>query len=157
MKPTYEELETILAKTQHLLKLALDRISELEERLNKNSKNSSTPPSKDRKSNKDDAKKGEKKNRKGINRSPIPPEKIDKFVNCTLSLCPDCGSDQLNKEEKATILQQVELPEIKATVTQFDCFRYTCTCCGGRSVANLPKGIPNSVFGPRLMSLIATS
>lgn len=41
MKPTYEELESTLAKTQHLLKLALDRIAALEERLNKNSKNSS--------------------------------------------------------------------------------------------------------------------
>jgi len=170
MKPTYEELEATckelkianealtnaLEKTQQLLKLALDRISELEERLNKNSKNSSIPPSKDRKPNKDDAKKGEKKNRKGINRAPIPPEKVDKFINCSLSHCPDCGSDQLKKEEKSGILQQVELPETKGIVTQFDCFRYTCTCCGGRSVANLPTGIPNSAFGPRLMSLIAT-
>ena len=48
MKPTYEELESALAKMQHLLKLALDRIAELEERLNKNSKNSSKPPSSDR-------------------------------------------------------------------------------------------------------------
>jgi transposase len=163
MKPTYEELQATcesltaaLAKTQHLLKLALDRIAELEEKINKNSKNSSTPPSKDRKPNKDDTKKGDRKSRKGINRSPMPPEKVDYFVNCILAHCPDCGSDQLNKEEKFESLQQVELPEVKAIVTQFDCFRYTCTCCSSRSTASLPKGIPNSAFGPRLMSLIAT-
>ena len=40
MKPTYEELETELAKMHHLLKLALERIAVLEEKLNKNSKNS---------------------------------------------------------------------------------------------------------------------
>ena len=56
MKPTYEELEIRLnstledlVKTQNLLKLALERIAVLEERLNKNSKNSSKPPSSDRK------------------------------------------------------------------------------------------------------------
>ena len=41
-------------------------------------------------------------------------------------------------------------------VTQFNRFRYTCACCGNRSTANLPKGIPNSAFGTRLMALIAT-
>jgi len=51
MKPTYEELEAALAKTQHLLKLALERIAVLEEKLNKNSKNSSKPPSTDQKPN----------------------------------------------------------------------------------------------------------
>ena len=56
MKPTYEELEkncqgyeSAIAKLQNLLKLALDRIAELEERINKNSQNSSKPPSSDKK------------------------------------------------------------------------------------------------------------
>ncbi|CCB85476.1 unknown protein [Parachlamydia acanthamoebae UV-7] len=60
MKPTYEELEAILVKTQNLLKLALDRITVLEEKLNKNSKNSSKPPSSDRKSNSDPQKDNKK-------------------------------------------------------------------------------------------------
>ena len=54
MKPTYEQLETELAetkekldKTTELLKLALEKIAQLEERLNLNSKNSSNPPSTD--------------------------------------------------------------------------------------------------------------
>lgn len=156
MKPTYEELESILAKTQHLLKMALDRIAELEERLNKNSKNSSKPPSSDRKANSDGQKGHEKKSRGGINRSPIPPEKVDQFLDCTMDTCPDCGSNALSKDGSVECLQQVELPEVKALVTQFNRFRYTCACCGNFSTANLPKGIPNSVFGTRLMALIAT-
>lgn len=155
MKPTYEELESALAKMQHLLKLALDRIAELEERLNKNSKNSSKPPSSDRKSNNDDKKNKERKSREGINRAPIPPEKVDQFIDCTLANCPDCESDQLIKDG-SECLQQIELPEVKAMVTQFNCFRYTCSCCGNRSTASLPNGIPNSTFGTRLMALIAT-
>ena len=163
MKPTYEELEKIIqeqskmiAKTQHLLKLALDRIAELEERLNKNSKNSSKPPSSDRKSNSDDQKNSEKKSRNGINRALIPPEKVDQFLDCRMDNCPDCGSDKLSKYGSVECLQQIELPEVKAIVTQFNRFRYSCACCGNCSTASLPKGIPNSAFGTRLMALIAT-
>ena len=90
MKPTYEELEAELQETktrlaeteaklletQNLLKLAIDRITALEERLNKNSKNSSKPPSTDQKSNstKENTK---KKSRKGINRTLLPLDQID--------------------------------------------------------------------------------
>jgi transposase len=52
-------------------------------------------------------------------------------------------------------LQQIDLPEIKAIVTEFSCKKYKCTCCGNHSTANLPTGIPNSAFGLRLMALIA--
>jgi len=169
MKPTYEELEFRLkhtqdsldatlqafVKTQNLLKLALDRIAELEERLNKNSKNSSKPPSSDRKPNRDNQKDNEKKTRSGINRALIPPEKIDQFLDCCMDNCPDCGSDELSKYG-SECLQQIELPEVKAIVTQFNRIQYRCVCCGNCSTASLPKGIPNSAFGTRLMALIAT-
>ncbi|MEI8364962.1 MAG: IS66 family transposase [Parachlamydiaceae bacterium] len=161
MKPTYEELEFRLKesqeaheKTLHILKLALERIASLEERINKNSKNSSKSPSSDRKGN-TDSPKGDKKPRGGINRKLIPPEKIDQFITCSLDLCPDCGSKDLLDEGNHETLQQVELPEIKAIVTEFSCKKYKCTCCGNRSIANLPTGIPNSSFGLRLMALIA--
>jgi len=162
MKPTYEELEfhlkntlEALVKTQNLLKLALERITVLEERLNKNSKNSSKPPSSDRKPNNEDQKSKGRQSRKGVNRATIPPEKVDQFIDCIMANCPDCGSDQMSKNG-SECLQQIELPEVKATVTQFNRLRYTCACCGIRSTASLPRGIPNSVFGTRLMALIAT-
>ena len=51
MKPSYEELEKKLDEVSLLLKKALAKISELEEKLNLNSNNSSKPPSTDQKSN----------------------------------------------------------------------------------------------------------
>lgn len=156
MKPSYEELEAKLAETQQLLKVALERIAALEEQLNKNSKNSSKPPSSDRKSNCLSSYKHPKKPRNGIARARLPPEKVDHIHICELECCPDCGSKKVVKEGKPLILQQVELPEAKAIVTQFECTKYVCTSCRTRTFANLPKGIPNSAFGPRLMSLIAT-
>lgn len=163
MKPTYEELETKLfateaklAETLNLLKLALDRISVLEERLNKNSNNSSKPPSTDRKRNSSSENNGSKKRRPGVTRELLPPDQIDHFHICTLSYCPCCGSNQIVDQEQPLILQQVELPEVKAVTTQFNCTKYSCTSCGEKSLADLPNGVPNSSFGPRLMALIAT-
>lgn len=163
MKPTYEQLEAKLlatdaklTQTMQLLKMAVDRIAELEERLNKNSKNSSKSPSSDQKGNSPNKDKQPRKPRSGISRSLLSPDKIDRFHNCNLENCPCCGSDQLVDQNESLILQQVELPEVKAVVTQFNCTKYACTSCGEKSFANLPNGIPNSAFGPRLMALIAT-
>jgi len=68
MKPTYEELEAKLALTEanlakalNLLNLALERIAVLEEQINKNSKNSSKPPSSDHKKNSSNKDKGSRK------------------------------------------------------------------------------------------------
>lgn len=169
MKPTYEQLEAQLfateaklIRTEELLKLALeritlltDRITSLEEQLNKNSKNSSKPPSTDRKPNTSNNRK-QRQSRAGANRSLLPVEQVDHFCKCTLTSCPFCGSSELVEQSHNLILQQVELPEVKATVTQFNCPKYTCKGCNEESFAELPKGVPNSTFGPRLMSLIAT-
>lgn len=163
MKPTYEELEACLKKTQealektqNLLKLALERIAVLEERLNKNSKNSSKPPSSDQKKNFPSKDEEPKKPRPGINRAVLSPDQIDYFHICKLENCPCCGSAQLIDQDQPLVLQQVELPEVKAIATQFNCTKYACAACGEESIANLPNGVPNSVFGPRLMALVAT-
>jgi transposase len=51
--------------------------------------------------------------------------------------------------------QQVELPQTQAIVTQFDCLRYKCKECNRRSMGSLPKNIPFSAFGPKLMAFVA--
>ena len=183
MKPTYEELEAKLqatevnlantevnlantevnlanteaklAETHRLLKLAIERIAALEERLNKNSKNSSKPPSSDRKANTDDPKKT-RKSRGGINRALLPSDQVDRFQTCKLSHCPCCGFHKLIDQNHPLVLQQAELPEVKAIITQFNCTKYACVACGEKFFANLPSGVPNSAFGPRLMGLVAT-
>jgi len=163
MKPTYQELEGKLAQTEarleqthQLLKLALERIASLEERLNKNSKNSSKPPSLDQKSNSQKKNTRRKDRGKGVNRNAFPPERIDQHVSCSLDQCPDCGSSQLVDLDTPLILQQVDLPHVQAIVTQFNLNKHRCNCCGNSSFADLPMGTPNSAFGPRMMALIAT-
>ena len=156
LKKNYEELEKELKKTKVILKQALEKIDELEKRLNKNSKNSSKPPSTDRKANTDSKEKELKKGHKGIARAVYPPERVNRYVKCIMEQCPFCQSSAINAIEGFDILQQAELPEVKAIVTEYQMQKYHCGNCGKNSIANLPLGIPDSAFGPKLMGLVAT-
>jgi transposase len=178
MKPTYEQLETELSNTKielastkaelaetksaliqmgRLLKVALEKITELEERINLNSNNSSKPPSTDQKANGGKKERKKRESRKGVSRAPFSADRIDHQLNCTRENCAHCGADTivlLNILPK--ILQQVELPEVRAVVTEYLLQKYQCHSCGKHSVADLPQGVPNSVFGPRVIALFAT-
>jgi transposase len=164
MKPTYEQLEQKLqaaeneiAQLKRLLKAALERIAELEAQINRNSKNSSKPPSTDQKGNTSANNRKKREPHSGKSRPLFPPERIDRQVDCTQDICPDCQSPQLHQlKESPFIWQQVELPQVEAIVTQFNCQKYFCNTCGHRSVARLPEGISLSAFGPKLMALVAT-
>jgi len=174
---SYEELESKLAKIiadliqtkellkktleenlslKDLLKNALEEIASLKEQLNKNSNNSSKPPSTDYKQNTLDKPQKRREKRKGINRPFFSKEQIDKRIKCSLKNCPHCGSSSIKDLSTFNILQQVELPKVKATITEYIRKKYYCHSCKSSSFAKLPKGIPNSSFGPRLMGLTST-
>jgi transposase len=157
MKPTYEQLEAELAETRSLLKIALQKIQELEEKLKLNSENSSKPPSTDQKGNTPDKGKKKRPSRKGVSRTPFPKDRVDKQVACERSCCAHCGSESLELlTGLAEALQQVELPVIRAIVTEYILHKYRCSSCGKQSTADLPDGVPNTVFGPSVMALFST-
>lgn len=156
MKPTYEELEQRVQILEELLKKALERIVDLENKLRKNSSNSSKPSSSDQKGDNPDKKKKEREPRPGKNREQYPPDQIDQHIQCERNFCPHCLSKQLERlSEDPFIWQQAELPLVKAIITQFNCLKYLCKACGTRSVGELPEGIPLSAFGPKLMAFLA--
>ena len=163
MRPSYEELEKENKSLRALLKKALKEIESLKEevkflkeRLNKNSKNSSKPPSSDQKKNTEDKPKKKRKKRKGKFRAFFSKEQIDKSIKCSLEKCPHCGSHDIKDLSISDILQQIELPKIKAIITEYIRKKYYCNACKNSSYASLPEGIPNSAFGSRLMGLIST-
>jgi len=170
MKPTYEaleahnqelaarnqELEARCQKLEKLLKKALDRIAVLEERINQNSNNSSKPPSINLKANTLPRKRKARRSRGGFARALLPLDQIDHHKVCELQECPHCGSDALSLKAHPVILQQVELPQVKGIVTQYDRYNYRCDSCRSSLIAPLPEGVPNSAFGPRLMALVGT-
>jgi len=158
MKPTYEELEAEVLHLRELLKQALAKIAQLEEQLNRNSKNSSKPPSADQKGNTPDAeKKKPRETRAGKSRTPFPPDRIDRRVCCIRDHCPHCGTSKICLNgQSAEILQQAELPNVKAIITEYQLQKYCCEECGKQSTASLPSGVPDSAFGPKLMGFLAT-
>lgn len=172
MKKSYEEHEQELhsvkeqlctareeiLRLKELLKAALDRIAELEAKNNRNSQNSSKPPSTDQKSDTpENPRKQPKKSRPGISRTPYSSERVDHHVDCSLDNCPYCNSADLSESQDLPyVWQQVDLPPVRAIVTQFNCRRYLCDHCGRGSIGSLPPGTPYSSFGPKLMALLAT-
>jgi transposase len=95
--------------------------------------------------------------RTGKARAPFSADKIDRHVHCTRENCPHCGSSKIQLNgQPAEILQQAELPEIKAIITEYQLQKYRCEECGKNSTATLPLGVPDSAFGPKLMGLLAT-
>ena len=163
MRPTYEQLEQELAetkneleKTRDLLRQALERIIKLEEKLNLDSNNSSKPPSTDQKGSTPPKSFKKRKKREGKFRQLYPAERIDHRVECNREHCSHCGSNSVELLDiPPEIFQQVELPEVKAIVTEYLLQKYCCHSCGKQSVANLPVGIPDSAFGSNLMGLFA--
>lgn len=147
-----------LVRTLELLKIALEEIEKLKEQLNRNSKNSSKPPSTDQKGNTGgtDYKK-KRRGRKGKARMPFPAERVNRHILCSQENCPHCGSSSIQlSNQPPEVLQQAELPEVQAIVTEYTLLKYGCSSCGKNSIACLPEGIPDSAFGPKLMGLLAT-
>lgn len=163
MKPTYEQLEATLIQTQELLKRALEKliflekeVESLKNQLNKNSKNSSKPPSTDQKPNTPEGPKKERKSRQGKHRPLFSKDRIDKTIECSHAACPCCASSSMTIGSVFHVLHQVELPEVRALVTEYILRKSTCKDCGVTSYADLPNGVPDSVFGPNLMGLVAS-
>ena len=146
MKPTYKELEQRvveqdkqLAEQDKQLKQLLKRIAHLEDQLNKNSKNSSKPPSSDQKSNLPSVKKKEKRPyHPGASRQLLSESYITSRETRKVDKCSRCGC-HMNVTDKVLSWQQVDLPEIKPLVHQIDLHTCKCPNCNLEETPRLKK------------------
>lgn len=143
---------------------ALARIRELERRLGRNSTNSSLPPSKDPPGTvraappKSPRKRGAQPGHEPHRRSLEPVERIDEFQDHYPEQCRHCGHRfALWQEVGLPVRRQViELPEIRARLTEHRLHRLLCPCCRQVSAAEAPAGVEAPVvFGPHLVALAA--
>jgi Transposase IS66 family. len=154
-----------IAELETLLKAALEEIARLKERiavLEKNSSNSSKPPSSDivkqpkTKPNGKKRKRGAQKGHKQHLRTPFDETKIDKSIELKLLACPTCGGKLIPSNEPPKKLQQVELVDKPFIVTEFRQVWYWCEHCQCLHAADLPKEVEKSgLFGPKLIALTA--
>lgn len=138
-----------------------ERVRELEARLGLNSTNSSKPPSSDppgtmRPPKKPTGKKrGGQKGHRGHHRKRVAAERVDTVVVHRPEACGHCGHGLAEAEEAkaAHVHQVVELPPIRAEVTEhrMECVR--CPKCRKVTRAKLPAEVGGKHFGPRLVGL----
>ena len=139
-----------------------EKIAELERRLNKNSSNSSKPPSSDglkkpprTKSlrGKSGKKSGGQVGHKGrtlrqvANPDRIEPHAADCCRYCQAGLTPAMVTDVAKR-------QVFELPEPRLEVTEHRASIYCCAECGRRTTADFPEGVTSPAqYGPRVKAV----
>jgi len=162
-KPTVDKLLEYDADNKQLKR----RIAQLE----KNSTNSSKPPSSDKPQDKNPEPKtessGNQKKRKpggqpghkGSNRQLIPVEEVHDVIHHYSEKCENCGR-ALPQDETANVVgepfrwQVAEIEPIKPIITEHQGHTTLCEC-GCHNTATLPPEALKSNFGPRLASIIA--
>jgi len=140
-----------------------ERICELEARLNQNSSNSSKPPSSDppwvnrpKKKSPSGKKPGGQEGHPGSTRELLSADEVDAIVDHAPDHCERCGHALIVGNGPDPVRHQVvELPEVKATVTEHRLHACRCERCGATTRARWPEGVASSAFGPRLQAEIA--
>ncbi len=137
-----------------------ERVRDLEARLGMNSQNSSKPPSSDPPQAKRGAKKSKRAKRgapsghPGAGRGLLPEERVDEVVEYRPEQCRRCGlslADAPTAGEPGR-WQVIELPPVRAHVTEHRSLCCLCPSCGTRSRGRVPQAVRGSHFGPRLVA-----
>ena len=138
----------------------LARVADLEEKVRANSSNSSKPPSSDPPGAHRPPKKapsgrrpGGQPGHKGTTRALVPPEQVDHFNDYLPSHCGICGAELAGSDPEPLRLQFSELPLVEPEVTENRLHSLDCQHCGASTRAELPSGVPQGAFGPRVQAL----
>jgi len=158
------ELIKQLTQANNTIKLLKNELKELKETVNKDSSNSSKPPSTDNYFNKKkDIKKNNNKNRsrggqKGNTNNNL--KKVnnpDKIEILQIDNCLNCNSNLENVEAKSISKKQVfDIPKIKIEVTEFQQHNKVCPCCNIINKPKFPKNITSYVqYGDNIKTFVA--
>jgi hypothetical protein len=153
------ELSERLAKQE-------ERIAELERRLNRNSRNSSLPPSQDppaaperRQAAPSGRGRGAQPGHPGRGRHLAPIAALDELVDHWPERCACghvfCDAERAARGEPARH-QVAELPPTAVLLSEHRLHRLRCPECGAVTRAELPADVPRGAFGPRLQAAVAT-
>lgn len=152
------ELEAQVAVLTDLLAKAMARIAALEERLNKNSTNSSKPPSTDAPGTPRSGKEPTGRKPGGQPGHPKHERMLlrpDRVVPVRPKICGCCGGPVHPNENPPETHQVVEMPKVEPDVTNYDLYSGNCGRCGAVTRAQLPPGVPRRGYGPRLTAVVS--
>ena len=139
----------------------LQRVAQLEARLNQTSRNSSKPPSADPPSARPRAakdptgrKSGGQPGHEGHGRKLKPESEVDQIIDVRPEHCGQCGTLLLGEDPEPERHQVTELPRITPVVTEYRRHCLWCGVCGARTQAPWPATMPAGSFGPRLQATV---
>lgn len=138
-------------------------VAVLRERVNRNSRNSSQPPSGDgpevsrkpRRRAKSGRKRGGQPGHKGTKRKLVPVEQVKESHDVKPEACHRCGHALEGEDPEPHRHQVTEIPPVVAEVTEYRLHTLTCPECGDQTRAELPAGVPQGAFGPRLQAMVS--
>jgi transposase len=142
-----------------------ERVEELEQRLKRDSSNSSLPPSHDPpwlgkrgRSRGTGRKQGGQPGHVGHGRSLFPLERVSEVVDHWPQCC-SCGhvfgEEEREPSGPPARDQVAELPPLAVEIREHRLQRLCCPDCGRTVRAELPAGVPRGCFGPKLEAAIA--
>jgi transposase len=167
---TPEEWAQTPKAVQEFLLLLLARMQEMEaeladlrEQVNRNSRNSSRPPSSDSpgvppkagKRAKSGRRRGAQKGHKGKTRKLVPIDEVKESFDVTPKACASCGNPLTGTDAEPYRHQVTEIPPTVAEVSEYRLHTLTCPGCGTETRAELPAGVPRGAFGPRLQAMVS--
>jgi len=153
-----------LWQENHILKQRLAcmqvEVDKLGERINKNSQNSSKPPSSDMfqerkypKKEPSGQKKGGQHGHKGKGRKLKPLGQVNKVVVSKPTACTECGALLMGEDHNPQRHQVSELPRIVPEIVEYQKHTLTCLVCGTNNQAEWPADMPSGSFGERVQAL----
>src|SRR5260370_20549045 len=141
------------------------QLHELRAQLNRNSSNSSSPPSVDPPGaprpvvkTPTGRKPGGQPGHPGHHRHRLPPERVNEIVPYVPTVCDHCqaplSAEPGPGDPEPTWHQVAELPELAAVITEHQGHARTCPCCGYLNRGAIPPEIRAHVIVPRLAAVL---
>ena len=161
---TLEEAIAIIQAQAARISQLEQRLQELEARLGQNSSNSSRPPSSDPPGTPPPAsrktpsgrKRGGQPGHDKHERTLVPPEQVDRMHVIKPDQC-ECCSKRLDSRHDQPWFERhqiFEVPQVRATVDEYQLYARCCDRCGSTTRAALPAGVARGQFGPRLQAIV---
>jgi transposase len=154
-------ITALVQQYERQLQALQKQVNEFEQRLNKNSTNSSLPPSSEhphakpiRHTTKSPRRSGGQPGHAKHQRPLLPTEQCQRVIPCVPPTCRRCAAPLSGTDPQPLRHQVWELPEIKPSVMEYQRHRLTC-CCGTVTCGALPAGVPTGQAGPRLIAFSA--
>jgi Transposase IS66 family. len=139
-------------------------VARLREQVNRNSGNSSQPPSRDgpgvvrhtgggKKAS--GRRHGGQAGHTGTQRKLVAVEELKAAYDIKPTNCRRCGGILSGEDPSPDRHQVAEIPPAKVEVTEYRLHTLNCPICGAKTRAELPEGVPQGGFGPRLQAMVS--